>query len=490
MTAIVWLRDDLRLDDQPALRATAANPALFVYVFEDKPAGRPPGGASRWWLGQSLAAFAQSLERIGGRLDIVRGDPKTLIPTLAADLDAVYWTRRYGGAEIAADRAVEAELQRAGVKSQSFNGQLLRDPDAVTTGDGGPFKVFTPFWRRSRSMGPFDAPHPAPKRLQTLPWPDRAPKRVSIADLGLQPSKPDWSGGLAEAWRPGEAGAQAQLKNFLGEALADYGDARDRLEGQTTSRLSPHLRFGEISARRVAAAAEAAAHGGASPRDVEKFLSELGWREFSHNLLVQEPQLAEKNWNPRFDAFPWRRDAKALHAWEKGQTGYPVVDAGMRELWTTGYMHNRVRLIAGSFLTKHLGLHWREGEQWFWDTLCDADLASNPANWQWVAGSGADAAPYFRVFNPMLQGAKFDPQGGYVRHWVPELARLDARWIHSPWEAPESALSEAGVKLGRDYPAPIVQHDQARARALAAYAEINGGAQRKPAARKPAKNKG
>ncbi len=485
MTSLIWLRDDLRLDDQPAIRAAGSDPALFVYVY-DETASRPLGGASRWWLDKSLSAFAESLARIGGRLDIVRGEAETVIPALAPD--AVFWTRRYGAAERETDRRIKAELRRRGVKVEDFNGHLLREPSEVKTEAGAPFKVFTPFWRRCRELGPFEAPHAAPKRLEAAPWPSGAPRRLDVADLKLHPTKPDWSAGLADAWRPGETGARARLRRFLDHSLADYADARDRLADETTSRLSPHLRFGEVSPRRIVAAAEAAAHGGAH-RGAEKFLAELGWREFSHALLLQQPALAEKNWNPRFDAFPWRDDPAALDAWRRGRTGYPVVDAGMRELWTTGYMHNRVRLIAGSFLAKHLGLDWRAGEAWFWDTLCDADPANNPANWQWIAGSGADAAPYFRVFNPVLQGEKFDPEGAYVRHWVPELARLDARHLHAPWKAPESALTAAGVKLGDNYPRPIVDHDQARARALAAFAGL-GEAQRSPKARNSAKKAG
>jgi deoxyribodipyrimidine photo-lyase len=296
---------------------------------------------------------------------------------------------------------------------------------------------------------------------------------------------------LVETWRPGEAGARARLRRFLDDDLAGYAEARDRLDSEATSLMSPHLRFGEISPRRVVAAVEAAAEDGAATRrGADKFLSELGWREFCYALLHQQPDLASKNWSPRFDAFPWRSDKAALRAWRSGETGYPVVDAGMRELWRTGYMHNRARMIVASFLAKHLMLDWRDGEAWFWDTLCDADAANNPANWQWVAGSGADAAPYFRVFNPVLQGEKFDPEGAYVRRWVPELARADRRWIHAPWKASSSELAAAGVTLGRDYPRPIVDHDAARRRALSAFSDLGGSDQRKPAARKSAKNRG
>jgi deoxyribodipyrimidine photo-lyase len=441
MTLIVWLRDDLRLDDQPAIRAAADHPTIFLYIL-DKAAARPLGGASRWWLDKSLASLAASLESAGARLDIVAGAAEEIVPALARHADAVFWTRRYGAREIEADTRIKAALKQQGVQAQSFNGQLLREPWTVNTEAGAQFKVFTPFWRRSREMGPFDQALPAPKRLIPAPWPKDAPRRAALADLSLHPSKPDWSAGLAEAWRPGEAGARARLTHFLDHGLAGYAQGRDRLDGETTSRLSPHLRFGEISPRRIVAAVAAAADSGAG-RGGDKFLSEIGWREFAYSLLFQAPELTAKNWNPRFDAFPWRDDEAALQAWKRGRTGYPVVDAGMRELWTTGYMHNRVRMIAASFLTKHLVLDWRLGEAWFWDTLCDADEANNPASWQWVAGSGADAAPYFRVFNPTLQGDTFDP---------------------------------------------IVEHDFARKRALAAFAEI--GPQRSPTARNSEKNSG
>jgi deoxyribodipyrimidine photo-lyase len=291
----------------------------------------------------------------------------------------------------------------------------------------------------------------------------------------LTPKKPDWSVGLAETWRPGEAGAHARLDGFVATALADYAEARDRPDGLHTSMLSPHLRFGEISPRRVAATIEAAAASGAvSTRTAEKYLAELGWREFSHSLLYNFPDLATRPWQARFEDFPYREDPKGLRAWTRGRTGYPIVDAGMRELWTTGYMHNRVRMVSASFLIKHLLIDWRRGEQWFWDTLCDADPANNPASWQWVAGSGADAAPYFRIFNPVLQGQKFDPDGAYVRRWIPELARLGAEHVHSPWLAPAAALMRAGVGLDKNYAAPIVEHQFARERALSAFAALRG----------------
>jgi deoxyribodipyrimidine photo-lyase len=308
-----------------------------------------------------------------------------------------------------------------------------------------------------------------------MPWPEHAPRRVAIEALGLTPTKPDWSGELALGETPGETGALAALAWFIDGALAGYAEGRDLTSEETTSRLSAHLRFGEISARRIAAAVEGAA--AARPnlqRDAEKFMAELGWRDFAAALLYRHPDLATRPLRREFDRFPWRDDEEGFRAWARGQTGYPIVDAGMRQLWRTGYMHNRVRMIAASFLIKHLLIDWRRGEQWFWDTLLDADPASNPTGWQWVAGSGADAAPYFRIFNPVLQAEKFDPDGAYTRRWVPELARLDGPEIHAPWRVSTEALARAGVVLGRTYPRPIVDHASARARALAAFADMRG----------------
>jgi deoxyribodipyrimidine photo-lyase len=475
--ALVWLRDDLRLDDQPAMSAAADRPALFVYLYDDSSPGlRPLGGASRWWLGKSLAALGREIAARGGRLDILRGRAEANIPALAraAAASHVYWTRRYGAAEIEIDKRVKATLAATGVVAKSFNGQLLREPWELRADSGGSFKVFTAFWRRHRSAGPLPGPQPAPERFQAAPWPETAPAPVAIADLGLAPVKPDWSGGLAETWRPGEGGARARLDRFIDVALANYADARNRPDGLYTSMLSPHLRFGEISPRRVAAAIEtSAASGATTAQAAEKYLSELGWREFSYSLLYDFPDLATRAWRAPFEGFAYREDADGFRAWTRGRTGYPLVDAGMRELWATGYMHNRVRMIAASFLIKHLLIDWRRGESWFWDTLCDADPANNAASWQWVAGSGADAAPYFRIFNPVLQGEKFDPEGAYVRRWIPELAGLDSAHIHAPWLAPSGALAAAGVEIGRNYPTPILDHALARRRALAALAAIN-----------------
>ena len=477
--ALVWLRDDLRLTDQPALAAAVASgaPILCIYVFdEESPGLRPLGGASRWWLHHSLKALGASLEAIGGRLDILLGRAGELVPSVAraAGASCVFWTRRYEAPAIEVDSRVKAELSAEGLRVESFNGQLLFEPWTIRTKMGEFYKVFTPFWKACLALPDPGAPTPAPRKLTAAQWPSTAPKRIALDALGLLPVKPDWAEGLRAAWTPGEAGAKARLSDFLDEGIASYASNRDRPDLPATSRLSAHLRFGEITARQALAAARHAVHAGKAPvLDVEKFVAEIGWREFSYHLLFHNPDLARKNFQPRFDSFPWRTPSDAeLMAWQKGLTGYPIVDAGMRELWLTGTMHNRVRMIAASFLIKDLMADWRIGEEWFWDTLCDADPASNSASWQWVAGSGADAAPYFRVFNPILQGMKFDPDGAYVRTYVPELAALPDEWIHKPWEAPPLVLRAAQVSLPRDYPMPIVDHGKARDRALAAFAEV------------------
>ena len=477
---ILWFRTDLRLSDNPALRHTIerGTPLICVYVVENNARFRPLGGASRWWLQNTLAMLSGDLERLGQKLLILIGDSEKLIPALASATcaAAVSWNRRYGKPEQDSDTRIKAELIAAGIEAKSFNSHLLNEPWEVATQTGTPMKVFTPYWRAARAKGEPRAPLAAPTVLPPpAPVPDD-PRfaRTPPQSLGFDPPKPDWTGGLRAAWQPGEAGAKALLAHFLDNAVAGYGDKRNRPDLPATSRLSPHLRFGEISPHQIWHATQAAMHANAETvpaGDAAKFLSEVGWREFAHHLLHFNPDLDSKNYNPRFDAFPWRSDPALLAAWQKGQTGYPIVDAGMRELWTTGWMHNRVRMIVASFLVKHLLIDWREGEHWFWDTLVDADPANNPASWQWVAGSGADAAPHFRIFNPISQGEKFDPNGDYTRKWVPELAALPTDLLFAPWDAPQALLLARGVRLGETYPRPVVDHAKAREMALAAYAQ-------------------
>jgi deoxyribodipyrimidine photo-lyase len=475
--ALHWFRSDLRLADNPALLdAAKAEAAAFVFIDETNPDFRARGGAKAWWLHGALQSLKTDIEARGGTLAILRGDSHLLIPHLARVMacDLVTWNRRYGLAERENDARIKAELTGMGIAARSFNAALLYEPWEISTQGGTPMRVFTPFWRACRGLRAPALPLAAPERMPSaLP----VPEAQSLASLTLLPTTPDWAGGMRAAWQPGETGAAAQLDAFLEGPFAGYGTHRDRPDFPSSSRLSPFLASGEISPRQVWQAAEEARLTGrsrASAGDEAKFFAELGWREFSYHLLYHFPDFAARNHQPRFDAFPWREDAADLRAWQRGMTGYPLIDAGMRQLWQTGFIHNRVRMVVASFLTKHLMLDWRAGERWFFDTLVDADAASNAASWQWVAGSGADAAPYFRIFNPMIQGEKFDPNGDYVRCHVPELARLPAKYIHKPWEAPKAVLAGAGVALGKDYPAPIVRHELARDRALAAFAELKG----------------
>ncbi len=467
---IVWFREDLRLSDHSALdgAANTGAPVICLYVLDQSPSLRPPGAAARWWLAQSLRALASSLQTIGGTLLLRRGPAATVVSEVAREVQAkaVFWNEIAQAPHRAIERELAATLCKIGVETQHFAGDLLVRPETIRSKDGKGLRVFTPFWKRVLALGDPPAPLPAPAALRPAPPLHSEP----LAGFGLEPTRPDWAGGLRASWQPGEAAAQARLKSFLADRVDTYASDRDRPDRDGTSGLSPHLRFGEISPRQIfhAAAFAAAERPRLSP-DVQKFLAELGWREFCRHLLFDHPDLATRNLQTGFDAFPWRHDAPALRAWQCGRTGYPIVDAGMRQLWQSGVMHNRVRMVVASFLVKHLLIDWRAGETWFWDTLVDADAASNPANWQWVAGSGADAAPYFRIFNPVLQGETFDPDGDYVRRWVPELAELPAPLIHRPWSATPLELAGARVELGRSYPAPIVEHKAARARALAAY---------------------
>ena len=471
MTTIVWFRKDLRTADNPALRAAALRgPILPVYILDNVDNGLKwhLGGASKWWLHHSLASLSHAM----GSLTLLRGEPLDLLLLLAkaSGADSVCWNRCYEPSAIARDRSLKESLKAHGLDARSFNASLLNEPWEISAGSGKPYKVFTPYWR-SCQLRSVNRELPAAKL-------DLAACKLAgerLADLDLLPSAPDWAASWHDHWTPGEAGAQSRLDEFLARGIDGYGERRNRPDLPHVSRLSPHLHWGEISPRQVVARARLAA--AANPNrhgDVSKFLTEIGWREFSYHLLFHFPDLPDKNWKTAFDAYPWQDDRRLLRAWQRGMTGYPLVDAGMRELWKTGWMHNRVRMVTASFLVKHLRIDWRQGEAWFWDTLVDADLASNAASWQWVAGSGADAAPYFRIFNPVTQGEKFDPDGVYVRTWCPELANLPNAYIHAPFLAPASVLKSAGVELGVTYPAPIVDHAAAREAALRGYEAVKG----------------
>ena len=468
---ILWFRRDLRLADNPALAAAVAAGRRVVPLYIlDEAAGGPLGGAQRWWLHHSLAALDAALRDLGSGLVLRRGPAATVLEDIiaATGADTIHWNRLYDPAAIARDTALKADLQGRGLTVASFNAALLFEPWAIRNKAGQPFKVFTPFWKTCLAAPAPDAPLPGPARLpaSTLPPGDR------LADWALLPKKPDWAVAFGPCWQPGEDGARALLADFLDRALVRYKGDRNRPDLPATSRLSPHLAFGEIGPRQIWQATHHAMDGNpASAGGGAHFLSEVGWREFSHHLLYHEPQMVSRPLRSEFAAFPWAEDAAGLAAWQRGLTGYPIVDAGMRELWQTGWMHNRVRMIAASFLVKDLLIPWQQGEAWFRDTLVDADVANNAASWQWVAGCGADAAPYFRIFNPVLQGEKFDPEGDYIRRFVPELARLPAAIIHQPWNHRDLAR-QCGVVIGRDYPAPIIDHGLARDRALAALATL------------------
>ena len=473
---LLWFRQDFRLQDNPALAAALARGGSVVPVFildDATEADWVPGGASRWWLHHSLAALDTALRTRGSRLVIARGETGEILRRLAKQTGAraVHWNRRYEPAVIERDRALKASLLAEGMEVKSFNAALLFEPHTVQNKAGRPFQVFTPYWRHCQTL---PVEEPVKLKAGALPAPTDWPESLPIEDLALLP-KLGWAGGLAAQWEPGEEAAQKRLRKFVSQAATAYAEQRDIPALDGTSSLSAHLHFGEIGPRQIWSAVRALSKdSGVFPasRGVQVFLSEVGWREFAHHLLFHFPQTPRQPLRAEFVRFPWIQDTGQLQAWQHGRTGYPIVDAGMRQLWQTGWMHNRVRMIVASFLVKHLRISWQEGAAWFWDTLVDADLAANTLGWQWAAGCGADAAPYFRIFNPILQGKKFDPEGVYVRRWVPELSRLPNDSLHEPWAALPITLASAGVHLGRDYPAPVVDHPKARAAALSALASL------------------
>jgi len=474
-TTIVWFRRDLRLTDNPALSAACerSRHVLALYVHAPEEDGEwAPGAASRWWLHHSLAGLAAALRGRGGELILRRGPSLETLLEVARETGATaaYWNRLYDPARVAEDTRIKAALRDAGLECESFNAALLHEPWEIRTAQDDPYRVFTPFWRTCAAR--LDAlPRPLPPP-ESVPAPHSLPTGLPLDALELQP-RIRWDTGLREAWAPGEPAALARLDSFVQGALADYGEGRNRPDLPHTSRLSPYLHFGEVGPRQcLAAARNLAAEQPAARGAADSFVRELGWREFAHHLLHHFPRTPTAPLDGRFELFPWEPRSDWLEAWQRGRTGYPIVDAGMRELWSTGWMHNRVRMIAASLLTKNLRQPWLQGAQWFWDTLVDADLANNTLGWQWTAGCGADAAPFFRIFNPMLQSERFDPDRAYLRRWLPELARLPDKWIHRPWEAPAGVLSEARIELGRDYPRPIVEFRDSRAAALAAYGSI------------------
>jgi len=476
---ILWFRHDLRLDDNPALAAAAARGSIvpvFIWAPEEE-APWEPGAASRWWLHGSLEKLSAALAQAGAALVIRRGPSLEALRSLAAECAATHiaWNRRYEPAVVKRDTAITKALTADGLDVESFNGGLLYEPVHIATKEGKPYQVFTPFWRSLLARSEPDEPVRAPRTLLAAKPVKKTQKTVAAAELDLVPTIP-WDTTMQKTWSPGEAAATKRLETFLAKRLAVYGTERDRPDHDGTSTLSAHLHFGEISPRRVWHAVRAAAGGRPAAQitgDAEVFLRELGWREFAHHLLYHFPHTTDAPLRSDYARFPWVSDPVGLRAWQRGRTGYPMVDAGMRQLWGSGWMHNRVRMIVSSFLVKDLRVSWLEGARWFWDTLVDADLAANTLGWQWAAGCGADAAPYFRIFNPTTQGEKFDPDGGYIRTWVPELARLSTADIHAPAEADERSLEKAGVTLGHDYPEPIVDHGEARKLALEALKKVS-----------------
>ena len=464
--AIHWFRQDLRITDNPSLETAAEFDAVLpIYILDDENSQEfKMGSASRWWLHNSLQSLNESLD---GKLSIYSQNPEIVIQELLKkyEVKAVFWNRCYEPWRIDRDIDIKAYLDDKNIENKSFNSHLLWEPWEISKDDGTPYRVFTPYYKK----GCLNAEEPRlPSKnlkIDTIFY-DQDCEQIDTLDLL---PRINWYSQIQEAWKPGEEGAQKRLDQFLEEGLLDYKERRNFPFKETVSRLSPHLHFGEISPNEVWYQAKTKESVSGIQKSLEHFLSELGWREFSYYLLYHFPSLPKQNFQAKFNKFPWIKNESFLESWQKGETGYPIVDAGMRELWQTGYMHNRLRMVVGSFLVKNLLIDWREGEDWFWDCLVDADLASNSAGWQWVAGSGADAAPYFRIFNPVTQGLKFDPEGEYTKKYVPELKLLPNKFLFSPWEAPKEILEKAGIELGKDYPEPIVDLKYSRELALEAF---------------------
>jgi len=476
--ALMWFRRDLRLADNPAWQALidGGHTPIPVYIHDDPDADWPPGEASAWWLHHSLISLQQSLRKYGSDLLIFQGNPESLLPGLLkqARTDRLAWNRCYEPAWTARDVRIRQTLEHKGYRISCHNAALLREPRELLKKDGTPYRVFTPFWKKLHSIGPGREVITTPERAPAFDT-GRFTDSLSVDSLKLLPAV-NWDKAFYAHWQPGEDGAWKALQTFHDDKLLDYPLHRDMPAYSGTSRLSAHLHFGEISALqiwdRLSSLAATTTSRGYLPA-TESWLRQLAWREFSHHLLYHFPSMPMESMDRRFNAFPWKSNYRdELQRWQRGQTGIPLVDAGMRELWTTGYMHNRVRMIVASFLVKNLLIPWQEGAHWFWNTLVDADLANNTMGWQWCAGCGADAAPFFRIFNPVLQGEKFDREGRYIRRWLPELARLENRHLHKPWTAAPSVLAAAGIVPGKDYPEPVVDLQDSRRRALSAWDQV------------------
>ena len=467
---IFWFRQDLRIVDNPGLsKSLTSDKVLPIYILDDTNSNDfAMGAASRWWLHNSLRELNKNLDN---KLSLYIGDPSEILESLSSrfNIKGIFWNRCYEPWRIERDKKIKSKFIEKDIIVETFNSALLWEPWEILKSDNTPYKVFTPYYRKGCLMSePPRKPLSAPN-LDTL-FEDKE-NILQLDDLNLLP-RIKWYKEMEKLWEPGEKGAHKKLESFLSDGLLGYKEGRNFPSKKNVSQLSAHMHFGEISPNQVWHRAKLKKDLPGIEKDLDHFLSELGWREFSYNLLFHFPELPRENLQKKFDNFPWIENEILFDKWKKGLTGYPIVDAGMRELWQTGYMHNRVRMIVGSFLVKNLLLHWHKGEEWFWDCLIDADLASNSASWQWVAGSGADAAPYFRIFNPILQGKRFDPDGSYIKKFIPELEQLPSRYLFSPWEAPVEVLSEANIELGSDYPEPIVDLIKSRDRALEAFSTI------------------
>jgi len=470
--AVVWFRADLRCKDNPALRYAIDEgyQVLPVFILEDaKDDSWKLGGAARWWLHHSLFSLSQSLKEKGAPLVLRKGESKKILSELIKEVnaDALFWNRCYEPHSVKRDKEIKEQFKNSLEEVKSFNASLLFEPWEIENQQGNPYKVYTAFWNATQKNAEPREPLPEPREVDGL---KNAPKSNDLADLELLPKIP-WDDGLVENWKPGETHARKQLSQFIKNYVHEYDELRNRPDIKGTSRISPYLRFGELSPFDSWQMLQKAAEEERS-ESLLCFKKELVWREFAYHLLFHFPDTTKQPLRPEFKKFPWKKKKKHLIAWQKGRTGYPIVDAGMRELWHTGWMHNRLRMIVASFLVKHLLIPWQEGADWFWDTLVDADLANNSLNWQWAAGCGADAAPYFRIFNPITQGEKFDPKGDYTRKWVPELSKVPTKYLFKPWEAPKDVLAQAQIVLGKTYPKPIVEHSEAREAALDAYEDM------------------
>ncbi|MFL2832402.1 MAG: cryptochrome/photolyase family protein [Coraliomargaritaceae bacterium] len=469
--SILWFRKDLRLRDNSALKAAieAGLPVIPIFIWSPNEAGDwAPGAASKWWLHQALKSLSEAFKDRGGEFVLREGDSLGQLRDIIEKTGAkrVYWNRRYESPQRELDASIKRQLREDGIEVESFNSSLLNEPHTAATGGGNPYKVYTPYWKKvkDRPIEPIAEPD-----FDSFKFPDTYPQTVALDSLGLLPEK-QWHRKFDPYWVVSEAAAQERLEKFLSQAVEGYNQARDIPSEDGTSSLSPYLHWGLIGPRQVMHALKANHDLGKEGPQV--YAKEIYWREFAYNVLYHFPKTPAAPLHEKYTDFPWQPDSNALKRWQRGQTGYPIVDAGMRQLYATGWMHNRVRMVVSSLLVKHLLQDWREGASWFWDTLVDADLASNTLGWQWSAGCGADAAPYFRVFNPITQGKKFDAEGEYVKKWVPEIAKLPSKFIHEPWEAPAGILEYAGVELGKDYPKPIIDHKEGRERALAALEQF------------------